>query len=292
MENSIVGFAAVFGAMFAIANPFAALPLFLGYTAPLEKYRDKVFGAVITAVTLLVGGAVVVFAGKAVLNFFGVTIPGLRVGGGLVILLSGLAMMKMQLDGSGHSSKSLWQIVHDLVRRGHDPAKAAAAVYKSSPQAKLSMEKASKDLDDSAASAAIKHVVSQSGASQAKSATKTAEKSKTTDTASKTSGSTGSIMLLLMFPFAIPMILGPGFMSTIIIATEKNPVAVVLMALALNVALNFIVFLLAGPIRSILGVFGLNVLVRLIGLIIIALSFEIISAGLVDLLPGLAGSGR
>lgn len=79
-------------------------------------------------------------------------------------------------------------------------------------------------------------------------------------------------------------------MSTILIASSKNSDLTVLAALGANVGITFIVFLLAAPIRSILGVFGMNVLVRLVGLIIIVLAFEIMTAGLVDLLPGLAAA--
>lgn len=99
-ENSTIGFAAVFGAMFVIANPFSGIPYLLGYSSPLTNFRQRILAALLTSVTVWVGGALVIFAGKAVRGFFGVSIPGLRVGGGLVILFSGLAMMKTTVDAS------------------------------------------------------------------------------------------------------------------------------------------------------------------------------------------------
>ena len=94
-----------------------------------------------------------------------------------------------------------------------------------------------------------------------------------------------------MFPFAIPMILGPGFMSTILIAAADNPAMTVFFALTANIAITFVVFALGTPIRAVLGTFGMNVLLRLVGLIVIILAFEIMAAGLTTLLPGLAGAG-
>lgn len=95
--------------------------------------------------------------------------------------------------------------------------------------------------------------------------------------------------LLLMFPFAVLMILGPGFMSTILIAVGDNSHLIVLGALSALVGITFVVFLFAGPIRQVLGAFGMNILLRLVGLIVIILAFQIMAAGLVKLLPGLAG---
>lgn len=95
-----------------------------------------------------------------------------------------------------------------------------------------------------------------------------------------------------MFPFAIPMILGPGFMSTIIISASDNDSLTVLIAISINIVITFVVFALGSPIRAVLGTFGMNVLLRLVGLIVIVLAFEIMAAGLVDLLPGLAGAAK
>lgn len=87
------------------------------------------------------------------------------------------------------------------------------------------------------------------------------------------------------------MILGPGFMSTILISAADNSSGIVLLAMSAIAAITFIVFALGTPIRAVLGTFGMNVLLRLVGLIVIILAFEIMAAGLVKLLPGLAGAG-
>lgn len=136
---SHVGFVAVFGAMFAIANPFSGLPFYLGYTSPLATWQSKLFAAVVTVATVWVGGVIVLYAGNAVLGFFGVAIDGLRVGGGFVILLSGISMMNTHVDDTKKAGRSLWRVVRDLVHRGHSPVHAAAAVHASSPDAAASL---------------------------------------------------------------------------------------------------------------------------------------------------------
>lgn len=263
MDNHIVGFAAVFGAMFVIANPFSGLPYLLGYSSPLTKLPQKAMGALITVLTVTVAGLIVLFFGHTVLSFFGVTIPGLRVGGGVVILASGFAMMKQTVSPDS-SGRSLWKVIEDLVRRGHHPETAKKQVSESSPEAKQSVASHQQELAQVTANS-----VSPDASKGVRSA-----------------------YLSLMFPFAIPMILGPGFMSTIIIADSDNSKLTVLWAFLALMGVTLVIFLFAQPIRSLLGTFGMNVLLRLVGLVIIVLAVQIIASGLVDLLPGLAGAKK
>lgn len=275
MDSHIVGFVAVFGALFAIANPFSGIPFFLGYTSPLSSWAEKLFAALITVATVWVGGTLVLFAGNAVLGFFGIDIAGLRVGGGFVILLSGIAMMNTHVDDTKKAGRSLWRVVHDLVRRGHSPVHAAAAVHASSPDAAASLAANASKSTDAVGAAVAKTVGGATPPAQ---------------TPAQIAAGRRAAFLSLMFPFAIPMILGPGFMSTIIIASADNPLDVVFFALTANVVITFVVFALGTPIRAVLGTFGMNILLRLVGLIVIILAFEIMAAGLVDLLPGLAAA--
>ncbi|GAA1860745.1 MarC family protein [Microbacterium koreense] len=277
MDSHIVGFVAVFGAMFAIANPFSGIPFFLGYTSPLSGVVEKLLAALITVATVWVGGVIVLFAGNAVLGFFGIDIAGLRVGGGFVILLSGLAMMNTHVDDTKKSGRSLWRVVHDLVRRGHSAAHAAASVHASSPDAAASLATNAASAPSGAVGEAVTRSVTGTDAAPV--------------TEKQQSAGRRAAFLTLMFPFAIPMILGPGFMSTILIAAADNPAMTVFLALTANVAITFVVFALGTPIRAVLGTFGMNILLRLVGLIVIILAFEIMAAGLTTLLPGLAGTG-
>lgn len=277
MDSHIVGFVAVFGAMFAIANPFSGLPFYLGYTSPLATWQSKLLAAVVTVATVWVGGVIVLYAGNAVLGFFGVAIDGLRVGGGFVILLSGISMMNTHVDDTKKAGRSLWRVVRDLVHRGHSAAHAAAAVHASSPDAAASLAANAK----AAATGDVSVAVNQAVAGDAP----------PPQSPEQVAAGRRAAFLSLMFPFAIPMILGPGFMSTILIAAADNSSGIVLLAISAIAAITLIVFALGTPIRAVLGTFGMNVLLRLVGLIVIILAFEIMAAGLVKLLPGLAGAG-
>ncbi|MGO3886210.1 MAG: MarC family protein [Mycetocola sp.] len=286
MDSSIVGFTAILGALFAIANPFSGLPFFLGYSSPLTTVKEKIFAAIIASATIWVGATIVLYAGHAVLSFFGVSIAGLRVGGGLVILLSGLAMMNTNVDDTKKSGRSLARVVHDLVRRGHSAHEAAASVHASSPEAASSLREHAKRGGKDDVSVAITHATaSPSGTDTAP----TAPPATPPADDAQTKKNKQAAYLSLMFPFAIPMVLGPGFMSTILIAENGNGTLPVLGAFSIIIGITFVAFLLAAPIRALLGTFGMNVLLRLVGLIVIILAFEIMTAGLVKLLPGLAG---
>lgn len=289
MDSSVVGFAAIVGAFFAIANPFSGLPFFLGYTTALTTVREKILAALITIATLWVGATIVLFAGQAVLSFFGVSIDGLRVGGGLVILLSGLSMMNMNVEATKKSGRSLAQVVHDLVRRGHSPKEAAQAVHDSSPEAAAALQSHAKQGGTDAVSQAVISAAAAQTTDKNGTHTETKKSAAVAIDSDQVKKNKRAAYLSLMFPFAIPMVLGPGFMSTILIANNSNGPWLVMAGYSIILGITLVAFLFAAPIRALLGSFGMNVLVRLVGLIIIILAFEIMAAGLVKLLPGLAG---
>ena len=86
-ETSILGtFAAT---LFALLNPLGMLPVFIGYTA------DRSIGvqrwlALFVSLTVLGLMLLFLFAGTALLNFFGITLDAFRIAGGILLLLIGL----------------------------------------------------------------------------------------------------------------------------------------------------------------------------------------------------------
>lgn len=81
-----------YGTLFAIINPFGLAFVFLDRTIGLsEAERDSVARrvAIFAFAVLLVS----LFAGAAILRFFGISLPALRIGGGLVVTASGWAML-------------------------------------------------------------------------------------------------------------------------------------------------------------------------------------------------------
>jgi multiple antibiotic resistance protein len=94
-------------------------------------------------------------------------------------------------------------------------------------------------------------------------------------------------------PLTIPLLTGPATMSTVVIyADQAKTVAQhsALIGYGVVIALStWLCFTLAKPIARVLGQTGINVMTRLMGLILAALSVEVMAAGLVKLFPALAG---
>lgn len=92
-------------------------------------------------------------------------------------------------------------------------------------------------------------------------------------------------------PLAVPLLAGPGAISTTILAAQSGGAAhfVAILGCILAVcALTWITLRLAGPIGAKLGTTGLNIATRLLGLLLAALAIQTMAEGLRQLFPGLA----
>ncbi len=100
----------------------------------------------------------------------------------------------------------------------------------------------------------------------------------------------------LVVPFAIPLMIGPGAISTIIIqageATKIGPAATAAgyVAIAAAAFATFLCFALTGPISRVLGEVGMSIVVRVLGLILCALAIQFILLGLSEAIPGMISS--
>jgi multiple antibiotic resistance protein len=88
-----------------------------------------------------------------------------------------------------------------------------------------------------------------------------------------------------VFPIGIPMLAGPGsiatamlFMSEAVVWSQK---AVVLSAIALNMVLCLVVFLMAGPIVKAMGESVAGAITRIFGVILAALSTQLMIDGII-----------
>ena len=92
-------------------------------------------------------------------------------------------------------------------------------------------------------------------------------------------------------PLTIPLLTGPATISTVIIYASKTQHwwqhAVLIGYGVIIAAAAALSFLAAEPIARFLGKTGINVMTRLMGLILSALSVEMMSDGLLKLFPGL-----
>ena len=93
-------------------------------------------------------------------------------------------------------------------------------------------------------------------------------------------------------PLGVPLVAGPGAISTIIIyAHQAQDIydTLFLVFAGMFVALSvWIALRMADPIRHLLGKTGINIISRLSGLVLAAIAVEFIASGLVQLMPGLA----
>lgn len=201
-----------FTALLVILDPFAVIPIFisltLGYSSE-ERSRAVTLAAITVAVVLCLAA----MFGEAMLTLLGTSLPSFRVGGGIVLLLMALTMLRAQVD-----------------QMRATPAEKAEAEGREN---------------------------------------------------------------IAVVPIAIPLLAGPGAISTVIIemhrpGAEPHLVWVVLIIMLCTLLL-WGVLRLATPIGRVLGPIGLNILNRLFGLILTAIAVEVMANGLRDLFPLLRG---
>jgi len=90
----------VFGALMPIVNPLGSAPIFLTLTRGLSG-RDR---AVLSRMIALNGLALIVasiFTGTHILKFFGISLPVVQVGGGLVVLSTGWNLLRSPDEDRG-----------------------------------------------------------------------------------------------------------------------------------------------------------------------------------------------
>lgn len=87
----------ILSALFPIVNPLGGSPVFLALTRdyPTAARRALARQVAVNSFVLLVSSFLV---GTHILNFFGISIPVVQVGGGLVVISNGWAMLKQKAE--------------------------------------------------------------------------------------------------------------------------------------------------------------------------------------------------
>jgi multiple antibiotic resistance protein len=201
-----------FTALLVILDPFMAVPIFLALThnyTPAGRKRVANIATLSVALILVVSA----LSGESLLVFMGTSLASFRVGGGIVLLLMALSMLRAQPDTLRTTESEVMAM---------DGAQSVAVV-----------------------------------------------------------------------PLAIPLLAGPGAISTVIIqmhrSTEPLEPLLVLLCIFLVCSVLWIVLRLAAPIGNTLGESGLNIINRLFGLILAAIAVEVMANGLRQLFPVLGG---
>lgn len=96
-----------------------------------------------------------------------------------------------------------------------------------------------------------------------------------------------------VFPMAIPMIAGPGSITTVmLLCARANGLiegGIVLAAMTSVILLTLIALLAAGPLMKLIGAKLEGMITRILGVILAALAVQFVLDGLERSLPGLAG---
>ncbi|BAX55053.1 inner membrane protein [Photobacterium damselae subsp. piscicida] len=93
-----------FMGFFAMMNPFANTAVFVGMTGglPAKQVRAIAFKALVTAFAII---AAFSFLEKGIFEVFGITLPALRMAGGVLVFLVGYHMLQGN-SSSMHSSQN------------------------------------------------------------------------------------------------------------------------------------------------------------------------------------------
>jgi len=103
MDNLPAFALTVFTGFFAIMNPVANVPIFLGLTQDADDAEKKKI-AKSSTVTAFVIVAVFVVLGKLIFELFGITIPAFKITGGILIFFVGFEMLQSKKSTIKHIS--------------------------------------------------------------------------------------------------------------------------------------------------------------------------------------------
>src|SRR5215471_2840396 len=90
----------VVGTLFPIVNPIGNTPIFLSLTRGLSE-RGRTTLARMVAVNGLILILTSIFIGTHILAFFGISLPVVQVGGGLVVISTGWTLLRASNDDPG-----------------------------------------------------------------------------------------------------------------------------------------------------------------------------------------------
>lgn len=95
----------VFAALFPIVNPVGMAPIFATMTFPysVEIRRKMALRIAINGMVLLIAS---IFIGSYILEFFGISIAAVQVGGGLVVTISGWHILNRRSDVADRTSEA------------------------------------------------------------------------------------------------------------------------------------------------------------------------------------------
>lgn len=105
MDSTLQHTITVFMGFFAIMNPIANVPIFLGLTGEDDKQTSAsvAFRSLLLAFIIVTLFAI---AGKIIFNLFGLTLPAFRITGGLIVFIIGYHMLSGNQSSLHHPGKA------------------------------------------------------------------------------------------------------------------------------------------------------------------------------------------
>lgn len=113
----------IFAALFSVINPIGTVPIFVGLTLDDDK-KERSRISLWTAINVFLILIISFFIGQYVLDFFGISIDALRIGGGLIIVSSGFSL----LSGKFSKKRGINKKVESDVQKRNDIALTPLAI--------------------------------------------------------------------------------------------------------------------------------------------------------------------
>ncbi len=101
-------FVVTFAALFSVLNPFGAVPVFLSLTPDYTRAERRTT-AMHTAIYVVLILLSFFIAGSTILQFFGISIPALTIAGGIIMGMSGFALLNGKFAESRAMNKKVRQ---------------------------------------------------------------------------------------------------------------------------------------------------------------------------------------
>ncbi len=99
---------------------------------------------------------------------------------------------------------------------------------------------------------------------------------------------------IAVVPLSVPLLAGPGSISTVIIYANLSPSwlhrGLIIVCVLMVALITWLILRAATRWGSFIGAIGLSIASRLMGLLLAAIAVEFFTRGIVKLLPGLAGT--
>lgn len=113
MGEYISFFLLVLTSFLAIINPLGLAPVYLSLTDDLDE-KSKRKAALKSSITAFITLGIFAFAGQLLFKFFGISVNGFRIAGGVIFFIMGYDMLNARLSSIKYSDKKLSEAIEDI----------------------------------------------------------------------------------------------------------------------------------------------------------------------------------